>query len=152
MTFHLLWLFIYLITVGQPYVIESDEDEDSDHDTSHPPAACSTQLSQPATGSRPHNSADQEDRISVMFNQPYRFNSEKHKQLCNAVALYILEEGLPVFTVERRGFQKMLQAFDKRLVFWVSMLQSCCNPFQDLVHQTITQHPWFWAADLLSIH
>ena len=50
----------------------------------------------------------------MMFNEPYTNSSEMHKKLTLAVAYYLLEDGQPAYTVERKGFQNMLRAFGRR--------------------------------------
>lgn len=56
----------------------------------------------------------QSDRIGAMWGEPYKKGSSTHKRLTKAVTLFILEDGLPAYAVERRGLQKLLKAFDKR--------------------------------------
>ena len=62
------------------------------------------------------NGGANRDRISQMWGEPYKQGSNQHKRLTRAVALFLLEDGLPAYTVERRGLAKLLKVFDKRLV------------------------------------
>lgn len=81
------------------------------------PSATSTQLSDSAESqTRPKRLCSQS--ISNMFNEPYKVNSTKHNALTKAVGLFILEEGLPEYMVERPAFKKMLTAFDRRYVMF----------------------------------
>lgn len=63
---------------------------------------------------QPSSSKRSVDRIVDMWSLPYPFNSQVHKAKTKAVALYLLEEGLPMYSVERPGFKKMLRTFDRR--------------------------------------
>ena len=80
------------------------------------PSATSTQVTNDSRTnfSTKRKRTSSSDRIAALFNQPYTFGSEQHKKLTNGVAAYIFGEGLPIYTVEKTGFKKMLQAFDHR--------------------------------------
>ena len=53
-------------------------------------------------------------RLEEMFLTPYATGSTHHRKLTELVCKYILIDGLPLYTVEKRGFREMLSGFDSR--------------------------------------
>lgn len=93
-------------------VISSDEEEletpvASESDCSTLPTSESSTLPINLLKSR-------SEHIAQMWNQPYPKNSVAANTRTRAVALYLLEEGQPLYTVEQPAFLKMLNVFDKR--------------------------------------
>ncbi len=51
---------------------------------------------------------------AVAQSQLYSRQSKKHKDLTNAIANFICKGQLPIYTVEKDAFLKMIKAFDSR--------------------------------------
>ena len=54
----------------------------------------------------------QSESIHQMWRTPYTTGSRTHKKLTSGVARFIFKEGLPLYTVEKKGFKDLLQLFD----------------------------------------
>ena len=46
--------------------------------------------------------------------QPYSHQGKRYKELTDAVAYFICKDGLPIHAVEKKGFLRMIKAFDCR--------------------------------------
>ena len=51
---------------------------------------------------------------SFAQSQPYGCQSKRYKELNEAIAYFICKDGLPIYTVEKAGFQSMVKALDSR--------------------------------------
>jgi L,D-peptidoglycan transpeptidase YkuD (ErfK/YbiS/YcfS/YnhG family) len=62
------------------------------------------------------NSVSKQTNLPATFMkmQPYDRNSKIHTDISRVITTFIAEDGLPVSTVEKSGFKKMIQFFDKR--------------------------------------
>ena len=67
---------------------------------------------------------------SVEKSQEYDKKGKRWMELTEAVTYYIVKDGLPVYTVEKPGFKKLLKAFDKRytLITKLEILLSNVTP------------------------
>ena len=61
---------------------------------------------------RPRN--QQSISSSFAHSQPYGHQSKRWKELNEAIAYFFCKDGLPVYTVEKAGFQSMLKTLDSR--------------------------------------
>lgn len=83
----------------------------NDHKTVH------SQLQQrkrPPTVENPTVKNQQSIASSFVNSQPYSHQSKKYKDLNKAIAYFICKDGLPLYTVEKEGFQSMIRTFDSR--------------------------------------
>lgn len=86
-----------------------------DSDSDIEPVATSTQTSSADPNTIPSSTLkSKRPALLDMFGTPYAFRSQTHKKLTSAVTRYLCRDGLPIYTVEKEGFQDLLKAFDER--------------------------------------
>ena len=52
----------------------------------------------------------------ALFSQPYKFGSTSHRFISEAIIDYLLADGLPLYTVEKPGFKRLIKQLDSRWV------------------------------------
>lgn len=64
---------------------------------------------------KPESSATQTSLTQSMFSGvPYERNSIKWKEITNAVAFHVAKDMIPIYTVEKPSFKRLLQTLDPR--------------------------------------
>ena len=63
---------------------------------------------------KPSQVSQQTITSSLLSVTPYEKTSKRHKDITQAITNFVAKDMLPVYTVEKDGFQKMLSVLDKR--------------------------------------
>ncbi len=64
----------------------------------------------------PNPKPQQQSQLNTFMKSqpPYSHQSKRWKELNNAVAWFLCKDGLPLYTVEKEGFKKLIQTMDNR--------------------------------------